>query len=55
MPFLENFENSIFQEELPFAWPEQGCVPQLNPKIAETVKEIERYRERLTYMEEHGI
>ena len=53
MPFLENLENSLFPEEAG-----NGKIIEQPPfeyvdKLS--LEEIERYRERLTYMEEHGI
>jgi hypothetical protein len=50
MAFLENLENSLFPEESD-TWDNEGgtSIDRLS------LEDIERYNERLKYMEEHGI
>ena len=67
MGFLENLENSIFKKELPFSWPKEGCYFQQSSTESEnndawdneggliTQEVVEKYTERIKYMEEHGI
>ena len=52
MSFLENLENSLFPEE---AGNGEIIQPQFEYVDKLSLEEIERYKERLTYMEEHGI
>ena len=52
MAFLENLENSLFPEEAgngEIIEPPSEYVDKLS------LEQIERYQERLAYMEEHGI
>ena len=52
MAFLENLENSLFPEEAG-----NGEIIQLPSEYVDklSMEQIERYQERLSYMEEHGI
>jgi len=54
MSFLENLENSLFPEEAG-----NGEIIQLEIPFEYvdrlSLEQIERYQERLAYMEEHGI
>ena len=51
MAFLENLENSLFPEEAG-----NGEIIEPSEYIDKlSLEQIERYKERLTYMEEHGI
>jgi hypothetical protein len=52
MSFLENLENSLFPEEAG-----NGEIIQTPFEYIDklSLEDLERYQERLSYMEEHGI
>ncbi len=54
MSFLENLENSLFPEE---AGNGEIIQPEIPFEYVDrlSLEQIERYQERLAYMEEHGI
>ena len=52
MSFLENLENSLFPEE---AGNGEIIQPPFEYVDKLSMEQIERYQERLSYMEEHGI
>jgi hypothetical protein len=54
MSFLENLENSLFPEEAGNGEIIQPEIPfEYIDKLS--LEDLERYQERLSYMEEHGI
>jgi hypothetical protein len=52
MSFLENLENSLFPEE---AGNGEIIQPPFEYIDKLSLEDLERYQERLAYMEEHGI
>jgi hypothetical protein len=52
MAFLENLENSLFPEE---AGNGEIIQPPFEYIDKLSLEDLERYQERLAYMEEHGI
>jgi hypothetical protein len=52
MSFLENLENSLFPEE---AGNGEIIQPPFEYIDKLSLEDLERYQERLSYMEEHGI
>jgi hypothetical protein len=54
MPFLDNFEESLFPEEAGNGEIIQDEIPfEIEERLNKEA--IEKYNERLKYMEEHGI
>jgi hypothetical protein len=54
MSFLENLENSMFEDEARNGYLVQDELPfEAGEKL--TLEQIDKYNERLKYMEEYGI